>query len=316
VSVVVCTRDRPVLLERCLVALALQTLPPDEVRVVDNTSGDPRVRAIAERFGATYQVEPRVGLSRARNAGARAARTEIVCYTDDDAVPEPTWVENLVEEFQDPRVAAVGGAVDPIKVETEAEKWMAALEAAAGPRRERRAIAKADKDWFASANFGGLGDGNNMAFRRDVFEQFPGFDERLGRGAPLRSHEDHYILSHLIARDFTVVYTPRAVVRHPFPESMEELRHELGERRTDVAAYFVFLFFDAPENRWALLRFALARLRGVRPPWRVDGSSPRPRLLSLRHRARCAVAGPWLYFTARMRPSPVVTLSRELQPAS
>jgi cellulose synthase/poly-beta-1,6-N-acetylglucosamine synthase-like glycosyltransferase len=289
------------MLERCLAAVARQTRAPDEVRVVDNTSGDPRVRAIADRFGATYQVEPRPGLSRARNAGARAATADIVCYTDDDAVPEPTWIEHLVEEFADPRVAAVGGAVEALRVETDAEKTMAALEASAALKRERRRATKADPGWFAMANFGALADGGNLALRREVFDRWPGFDERLGRGAPLGGGEDHYVLFELIELGFTVAYTPRAVVRHPYPETLSDLRRDLRDQTTDAAAYMTFLFFEEPKHREALVRFVLERLRGVRRPWRVEGAPSPPRLLSRSSRVWCALAGPWRYALARAR---------------
>ncbi len=295
VSVVVCTRDRPVLLERCLGAVTRQTLLPDEIRIVDNSSGDARVRTVAERFGATYQVAPRIGLSRARNAGARAAKTDILCYTDDDAVPEPTWLKGLVAEFSDPSVGAACGAVDPLTVETDAEKWMASLEAWAGLKRERRRVTSADPDWFGLANFGGLGDGNNLALRRSVFERWAGFDERLGRGARMRGGEDHFALFELIERGFTVVYTPDAVVRHPYPESMEELRRDLADRRTDVAAYATFLFFERPRHRGDLVRFVVGHVRGTRCSWRVDAKGPRPRILSALRRASCGVMGSWRY---------------------
>jgi hypothetical protein len=45
--------------------------------------------------------------------------------------------------------------------------------------------------WFERANFGGIGDGGNMAFRRYAFAVWPGFDVRLGRGALLHGGEEH-----------------------------------------------------------------------------------------------------------------------------
>jgi cellulose synthase/poly-beta-1,6-N-acetylglucosamine synthase-like glycosyltransferase len=289
------------LLERCLAAVARQTVAPDEIRVVDNTPGSPRVRAIADRFGATYQVEPHPGLSRARNAGARAAKADVVCYTDDDAVAEPTWLEQLVAEFADPRVIAVGGAIEALRVETEAERWAAAHEASVGLKRERRSASKAHPDWFAMANFGALADGGNLALRREAFNSWPGFDERLGRGAPLGGGEDHYMLFKLIERGFVVAYTPRAVVRHPYPETMAELRRDQRNRRTEATAYMTFLFFEAPGHRKALFRFVLERLRGARRAWRVEGGPRCPQLLSRGSRTWCALAGPWRYALARAR---------------
>ncbi len=52
--------------------------------------------------------EPRRGLSAARNAGIRAARSPVVAFLDDDCRVEPGWLDDLAAEFADPLVAARG----------------------------------------------------------------------------------------------------------------------------------------------------------------------------------------------------------------
>ena len=108
-TVVICTRDRADMLARTLASLREQTRPPDQIVVVDNASRDEATRAVALRAGVDYVREDRPGLDIARNRGARAARGEIVAYTDDDVAVHPCWLERLVEAFDSPRVAAVTG---------------------------------------------------------------------------------------------------------------------------------------------------------------------------------------------------------------
>jgi hypothetical protein len=72
-SVLICTRDRPDELRRCLASLPQQTLRPREVIVIDNASRDGRTREVALAAGAIYLREDRPGLDIARNAGARRA---------------------------------------------------------------------------------------------------------------------------------------------------------------------------------------------------------------------------------------------------
>ena len=72
-SVIICTRERPDDLERCLAALARQTVGPLDIVVVDNAPRTSRTWEVAERAGARYVLEPRPGLNRARNAGLRSA---------------------------------------------------------------------------------------------------------------------------------------------------------------------------------------------------------------------------------------------------
>src|SRR6516162_8840309 len=96
VSLVICTRDRPQELARCLASLADQTTSPTEIIVVDNASRDKRSREAAIAAKATYVREDRPGLDYARNAGIRAANGEIVVFTDDDVRLHPRWLERIV----------------------------------------------------------------------------------------------------------------------------------------------------------------------------------------------------------------------------
>src|SRR6266852_5422463 len=100
-SIVICTRNRPAQLERCLEGLSHLTYPSFEVVVVDNASDDDQARRIAARWGVRYTVEPMRGLSRARNRGVLASIGEIIAFIDDDAVPRSEWLDALVSEFQD-----------------------------------------------------------------------------------------------------------------------------------------------------------------------------------------------------------------------
>lgn len=50
-------------------------------------------------------------LSVSRNVGICMARGDIVAFIDDDAVPEPEWLEQMAAAYRDPQVGAVGGFV-------------------------------------------------------------------------------------------------------------------------------------------------------------------------------------------------------------
>ncbi len=112
-SVVIVTRNRPGPLARALDALTRQTLAPDEVVVVDNNSTVSYANVI-DRFAGQLPLkvasEAEVGIPFARNRGIRESSGDIVLFTDDDCVPEPQWVEEMVRPFyRDPHIGAVGG---------------------------------------------------------------------------------------------------------------------------------------------------------------------------------------------------------------
>ncbi len=46
-----------------------------------------------------------------RNIGVQMAAGDILAFIDDDAEPEPDWLEQLAGAFEDPTVAAAGGPV-------------------------------------------------------------------------------------------------------------------------------------------------------------------------------------------------------------
>lgn len=274
-TVVVCTRDRPVELERCLEALAKLASPTYGVLVVDNAPNDARTREIASRHGVPHIHEPVAGLSRARNRGARACETEIVAFIDDDAIPEPGWVSGLVSEFEDPSVMAVTGMIRPTSLDTEAQQVFERL-GGFGSHEVRRLVDKTTPDWFEIASFGGIGSGANMAVRRKAFDFWPGFDERLGVGTRLPGYEEHYAFFSLVDRGYRVVYTPRAVVRHPYPRRLADLHARRFDAAVASAGFMTLLFVEEPHYRRAILKYAFEWLRRKPRKWRnlVNGGPP------------------------------------------
>lgn len=93
VTVVICTKNRPALLRRCLAAVAHLGPAPDQVLVVDNTQGDSHTQDAARDFGARYMIAPELGLNRARELAFSQCDTDTVAYLDDDAEPAPDWLE-------------------------------------------------------------------------------------------------------------------------------------------------------------------------------------------------------------------------------
>jgi glycosyltransferase involved in cell wall biosynthesis len=270
-SVVVCTRNRPDALNCCLRALEQLHYPSFEVMVVDNAPSDDRAFAVSRRAGVRYLVEPIPGLSRARNTGARACSSEVVAFTDDDAAPEPAWLAHLASPFHDPEVAVTTGRTLPLL--DQAADASESDSTDLGPsviRLDRR-----HPVWFEMACFGGIGNGNNMAFRRRVFDEWRGFDERLGRGALLSSCEEHRAFAQLIERGYAVVYTPGARVRHPIPTTLEERQKDYVQSRADLAAYAVFLFV-VTRHKWRVSRYVAEAAIGTRRRWRFHTETSPP----------------------------------------
>lgn len=98
VSVVIPAYNEEKHLGACLLSLKRQTIPPDEVIVVDNNSTD-QTAHIARSYGARLIHESVQGISAARNTGFDAATGDIIARTDADTIVHYDWIERIHLHF-------------------------------------------------------------------------------------------------------------------------------------------------------------------------------------------------------------------------
>lgn len=84
-------------LERLFQALAAQTRLIDQVIVVDNGSVDRSAEVTAAARARFIALGANTGFSPAVNCGIREAGAEWVLILNNDVLPEPGWLENLLE---------------------------------------------------------------------------------------------------------------------------------------------------------------------------------------------------------------------------
>jgi cellulose synthase/poly-beta-1,6-N-acetylglucosamine synthase-like glycosyltransferase len=296
-SVVIPTSGRPDELDRCLEAVTQQDYPAFDAIVIDNTDGDPRTERIARKWKARYVIERKRGLCRARNRGALVSSADVIAYLDDDSVPEPGWLAGIAAEFADPLVMGAGGKTIPLRVETESEKLFATLRGEAYSRPAPLVVDKTTPYWFEICGFGGISPGCNMAVRRAAFEVWPGFNERTGRGTPIYGGDEQHAFFSLVSRGFRVAYTPYALVRHPFPPTMETLRQRYLRDLTASTAFFTLMFFEESGHRRNTLRYIWEAIRGKERTWRGNVVR-RPRVVSPVMSALALAIGPIRYLQA------------------
>jgi GT2 family glycosyltransferase len=140
--------------------------------------------------------------------------------------------------------------------------------------QQRRIIGPKTPDWFTLTNFGGIGAGCNMCFRRTAFELWPGFDERLGRGAPLDSAEEHFSFFQLVLLGYRCVHTPQAVVWHPAPQSAADWKQYNLNNLTNTVAYAALLWTQFPQTRRLLIQHLWNRSFGERGRARAASGIP------------------------------------------
>ena len=117
VDIVICTYNRAHLLRHTLDALAKQSSPLDgtwKITVVDNNCTDGTRELIAsyeqQLINLSVVAEERQGLTEARQRGFWATTAPWVAFVDDDCVPEPDWVEQVLAHVTaNPDIAAFNG---------------------------------------------------------------------------------------------------------------------------------------------------------------------------------------------------------------
>ena len=210
-SVIVVSRGRPRHLNRCLAGLAQLEFDIFEVVVVADAESRAGLTGFEDRGIKVVPFEG-ANISAARNRGIDVSGGEIVCFIDDDAIPEPYWLHHLTKPFSDPAVAAAGGYVlgrNGISLQWGARMVfpdggavpleMANDQPRVFPGTDGRAIKT---------------EGANMAVRRDVLDRVERFDEAF-----------HFYLDEtdlnmrLAALGCKTAIVPLAQVHHRFAES-------------------------------------------------------------------------------------------------
>ena len=112
VSIVISTYNRATTLARTLLSLRYLRYTNFEILVVNGPSTDDTEKVLRANQDLIKVVScPVRNLSTSRNLGINASSGEIIALIDDDAIPEPDWLDMIVTGFDDDQVASVGGFI-------------------------------------------------------------------------------------------------------------------------------------------------------------------------------------------------------------
>lgn len=201
ISVVIPSHNRRLRLRWLLNALEDQTLPRDQFEVIvvhDYDDGDTedtfeRHPLLADGTLRHIRIEPGTGsAARQRNLGWRAARSELIAFTDDDCRADPDWLAQLLAVARAHPGAIVQGKTlgDPL----ETDCW-------ASPHA--RVVQEFDPP-------GPFGQTCNIAYPTAVLDAVDGFDEVMEAPAG----EDLDLLLRARATGAELVGAPEALVYH------------------------------------------------------------------------------------------------------
>lgn len=165
ISVVVCSYNGSRTIRDTMEGLKRLEYPNFEVIVVNDGSTDATPRIVAEYGGVRLISTENRGLSAARNTGWQQATGEIVAYIDDDAYPDPHWLQFLAHRFMTGDWVGVGGP--NIAPPGDGPIADCVANAPGGPVQVLLSDIEAEHV-----------PGCNMAFRREALAAIDGFDVR------------------------------------------------------------------------------------------------------------------------------------------
>lgn len=202
-SIIVPTYARPRQLVQCLTAIADMDYPHDrfEVIVVDDGSGaltEQAALAFRDRFELKFRTQSHGGPARARNAGALAAETDMLAFTDDDCRPAKDWLNALADGARMHPGQMIGGRVInelPQNIYARTSDVLADL-----THKHYNEVAKGTT--FLSSN--------NLALPAAQFRDVGGFDEAFTTAAA----EDRDFCDRWLSHGYKMTYMPDAIVYH------------------------------------------------------------------------------------------------------
>lgn len=288
-SLVIATYNRSQSLLRALESVVRQSAAPEqwECVVVNNNSTDTTAVDFADfaatqpHFNLRMVDEPKQGLSNARNCGIANSTGEYIAIVDDDETLVQGYIEAYIAFFDGCDAMAAGGAVIP-RYETARPKWLSRYteQMIANPICFGRGVKR-----FPASR---IPAGGNMAFRREVFAKYGGFNPALGRnGASLAGGEESDLFERMRANGEVLYYVGRAAIYHHIPDEKltaerfarlsyavgrsKYLRAELhgtesaliaDERRKRLYTAFLALFYTLT-FRYPKAQWLIAMRRGI-----------------------------------------------------
>ena len=253
VSVIVPTHNRAAFLPDHLDRVLGQTFQDYEAIYVNDSSTDETAQ-ILSGYATRFPQRLRVVTAQcgapgpARNAGAAAARGELLLFADDDVRVAEDWIARMVASHEVHGYAAICSGIAPGSMEKDIERYLHYRVVGSLGRIMRKIDAAPMMSFMVS---------------RRAFEKNGGFLD-----TPLRAAEDWEFCRRLKASGVDIVFEPSVEVTHTYQSELGPALH----RMRDAGAAGVYIWLR--RHRGAFMYTAYSLLRCVVSPFWVPFRYP------------------------------------------
>lgn len=202
VSIVIPAYNCEKTIEKCLRALEEQSYDDNfEVIVVDDGSSDNTASIVKKHQKIKYLFEKNSGPAAARNKGWKNSKGKIIVFIDSDCVPEKSWLKEMLSDFKNENIGAVGGAYE-LTVNNYSR-----LSCLIGEEIKYR--------YRKIGNFTDAHGSYSFAVRRKILEKINGYNEYY----PIATAEDWDLCYRIQDLGYKIVFNKNAKVGHHHPEN-------------------------------------------------------------------------------------------------
>jgi len=246
VSILICTRNRASHLRGTLRSVDQVSIPNSlrpAIVVVDNgsTDGTPELLRDSpiDSMPFRWVMEPKPGVSNARNTALREAQGDILLWLDDDVRVPTDWLRCMTRPILEDEAEAITGKVDlptPLK-----RSWMQPFHRTALASTE--SIDPENPKNIISAN---------MAFSRAVLADVRGFDPELGPGTEVGALEDTLFSWQLREAGHRIEMVTDTTVEHYFDEQRltRDAFIQAATVRGQSLAYIQYHWLHRTQEHW------------------------------------------------------------------
>ena len=174
------------------------------------------------------------GLSIARNFGIKKARSNIVVFTDDDCVVTKNWLKNISYLYiRNKNIIGIFGKILPYKKNLHFGETCPCIFL----NKKEKILGN------PTTHFNNIGFGNNMSFKKEIFEKIGYFKKWLGIGSTGMSGEDAEFALRCLINGYKLMYSPKAVVYHNRWLNSKELKKQNNFYRGGETACYSYFWF-------------------------------------------------------------------------
>jgi GT2 family glycosyltransferase len=273
VSIIINTDGRAAILGNTIESLRYLRYPRLELVVVPGPTADGTRELLDRHWRGEIKIGfcPTRNIAQSRNIGIALAAGEVIAFLDDDEIPEPEWLEDLVPLLEDPAVAVAGGWL----VDHTGKGYQARFETVDRFGNVRSNWERAAPEFNFPLSFNVPHAMINSTFRRSALIDVGGFDEEYEY---LLDETD--LMIRFVDRGWHVVQTDRGLVHHKYlPSAVRNEQRVLTSWYSLIKnkAYFALLHgrrFAAIDRILADISRSVENSRSEMRDWIDDGLIP------------------------------------------